>query len=462
MPLGKIYWLCIIGLFLVATSCNKEDESVSANPSSIQAYSIDGYLKDYYNKPVKGGLVSLSNGQTTVSDSLGHWSFKGLTKIITVTPTSSGAQFEPRSEIVSSSKTNLLFQDKVIQSANLPKVIDWLNAQKTQFGFVKSNFTSEQISLYDNALGALAFMALDDYASAAKIFDYFNNHIDDELVAPMGGFSQFRNLSGVPNRQSWLGDNAWLLIALNTYTLKYPTNQYQRLNTELSKWIRSLQNADGSISGGFDSNGNRIGIVTEGNLDAFNAILGYDDFHSKLLNYLKNNRYESTRNFLLCIPDNSPYRYALDNFSWGYSVLPAYSSSYLDAATGFFYTTKISTANGLEVSGYCFDADKDAVWPEGTGQMAVAYQLAGNKQKAEFLIKEMDKMVVRSIYNSNFSGIPYVSNRATGFGPDLLWQGSDMEPALSSAAWYILATHQFNPFEAGRNKTIPSADKFWN
>jgi hypothetical protein len=336
-----------------------------------------------------------------------------------------------------------------------------MHAQQLPNGLVRSSFSSPIISLYDNALAACSFMAENDYTSAAKIFDYFNNQIDQELTVPPGGFSQFRNVNSFePDNTHWLGDNAWLLIALNAYNAKIPFNPYQRLRNELTNWIRNLQNQDGSLSGGTNSSGNTILYVTEGNLDAFNAVLGYDSFHSKLLKYMAQNRFDATNKYLLCIPDNSPYRLSLDNFSWGYSTLPGYSSNYLDAAN-IFYTTKTSTANRAVVSGYCFDTDCDAVWLEGTGQMAVAYQIAGFNNKVQAILREMDKMIIPSPSNPSYSGLPYATNKATGWGGSPLWDGADTEPCISSSAWYIMTRFQYNPFTVGRNKNIPTADIFW-
>ena len=71
-----------------------------------------------------------------------------------------------------------------------------------------------------------------------------------------------------------MGDNAWLLIALNNYYSWIDTDRYDALKNELESWIRSLQDVDGGLIGGFNADGTEIGKITEGNIDAFNAVDG--------------------------------------------------------------------------------------------------------------------------------------------------------------------------------------------
>jgi cellulose synthase operon protein B len=444
---------------ILSSSCKKEDSNTKPANAS---YSVSGVVRDRIGKPMKGIKIQSDTTILATTDSNGMWQIVNLSGVHVIQPLLKRASFEPKQVTVYAAKTGIAFQNLAYESAKFKVVYDWLSAQQLPNGLVRSSFSSPIISLYDNALAALTFIALEDYSKAEKVFDYFNGRIDSELKVGSGGFSQFRDvITFQPNNNRWLGDNAWMLIALNAYSLQKPTNPYGGLRAELSDWIIRQQNADGSLSGGTNPNGQTIGLITEGMLDAFNAVLGYENFHANLLGYLGRQRWDATERQFICVPDNGPYRYALDNFSWGYSCINGIPSSMLGKAQ-IFYTTKVATANGATISGYCFDTDKDAIWPEGTGQMAVAYQISGNNMEAEKIIKELEKFVVVSPTNSQFSGIPYASNRTTAWGRDPLWQGADTEPCTSSATWFIMALKVFNPFVAGRNKQIPARDVFWN
>ena len=125
-----------------------------------------------------------------------------------------------------------------------------------------------------------------------------------------------------------------------------------------------------------------------------------------------------------------------------------------------FLTTKTAT-NGAQVTGYCFDEDKDTVWPEGTGQMALAFGLAGMNTQKDFYLAEMEKILIVSTKYSNATGFPYASNPGTAYGSDPLWTGADTKIAISGGAWYLFAKGGFNPFEVERGKNVPVEDEFW-
>jgi cellulose synthase operon protein B len=49
----------------------------------------------------------------------------------------------------------------------------------------------------------------------------------------------------------------------------------------------------------------------------------------------------------------------------------------------------------------------------------------------------------------------------TGYGGDLLWEGVNDLPCVSSAAWYIFGKLKFDPMAIGYTKNSPAEDKFW-
>ena len=348
---------------------------------------------------------------------------------------------------------------KTIQYDSL--VYEWLMNEQLYNGLLESITDNNFVSLYDNSLAALVFIAKGDTSKAEAIFDFFNNHMDSELLSGTGGFAQFRDRVGYPLAGSgrWLGDNAWLLIALNNYKAKTKSDKYDKLSQNLNNWIRQLQDADGSLWGGYDPvSGVKTNKVTENMLDAFNALPGYDSLHKNLLKYFNDVRWDDYNKVLVSSPGDF-YKYALDNFSWGYCALEDFPVSSLTFADQIFLTQDFAVSTGTVVSGYCIDIDRDDVFLEGTGQMVVAFQKAGLTDKANLYLKEIEKSIT-SVLDGTM-GIPYATNRGSGYGPDLLWEGADNLPCVSSAAWYLFGKLKFDPMAVGYIKNITAEDKFW-
>ena len=107
-------------------------------------------------------------------------------------------------------------------------VYQWLVNEQLSNGLLESTTGNNFVSLYDNSLAALAYISRGDNLKAEAIFDFFNNYVNSELLSETGGFAQFRDRYGFPLSGSgrWLGDNAWLLIALNNYKAKTKSDRY--------------------------------------------------------------------------------------------------------------------------------------------------------------------------------------------------------------------------------------------
>lgn len=348
-----------------------------------------------------------------------------------------------------------------IELSNVDLVYNWVNNMQADSGLLESAEDTDFVSLYDNALASILFIARGDFHNAEKVFDFFNARIDTELLIGNGGFHQFRNTAGGNARRIWLGDNAWLLIALNNYRQKTKSNKYDRLATELELWIRSLQNQDGSLAGGYNPDGTQIGIITEGMITAFNAVPGYDDFHRNLLLYLENERWHESESLLLTQTEEPAYQYALDLHSLSYLIFENFPPNVLDSADRYL-TIEQSTITKKEIKGYCFDEDIDVIWLEGTAQMALARAAAQQHEASSEIIGELEKNLVGSSSFSKSTGLPYTSNQGTTFGAAELWEHADLKPALSSSIWYLFSKMNHNPFFAERVKYLPIGDQFWN
>jgi len=328
-------------------------------------------------------------------------------------------------------------------------VYNWIKSNQLPNGLQKSADVAYMVSTYDNALAAITYTMMGDYDRTELIFDFFTDRIQSELNDAYGGFAQFHGLDGSiyggAIGKRWLGDNAWLLVAVNFYHDKTGTNTYSDLAEGLDSWIRSLQQEDGRLMSGYDEGGTMMGPVTEAMIDAYNAVYGYDQFHMDLLDYLEEERYDATLKVLISWPDNPTYEYAIDMSSWGYLGMNDMPVSVLGVADDKFYMTDD------DVEGYCIDEDLDAIWPEHTLQMAVAYITAGSNyyDDAENIIVNMELLMIEEA--DGYKGLPYATTQATMYGDGPLWDGVDTDRYLSSSAWYLFAIKGVNPFEPGLN-----------
>lgn len=441
--------------FFLLFSCASQDVS---NPP----YSISGTVYNYYNVGLAN--IKVYYGATTyaTTNAQGQFQIDNVTGTVILQPQDPAYTFAPNTLTVTKNSSGLTFYGAPLttESPNAAAVYQWFSTMQLPNGLLESTENSNVVSLYDNALAALVFTAKGDRLKAEKVFNFFNSRMASELDAGTGGFAQFRDAAGTPNSNRWMGDNCWLLLALNTYAATFNSTTYSTLQSHLASWIRSLQNPNGSLNAGYDANGLLNFQVTEGMIDAYNAVLGYDTFHSKLLAYLKQNRWSTSQKYLISYPGNY-YQYALDNFSWAFTAFEDFPSSTLQSSAGLFGTSKISTATDSNVTGFCFDIDKDTVWFEGTGEMVVAFQKAGLSTQANYYLAEMEKGIVSSTLYPNCKGIPYVTTIGTGYGGGLLWGGSDTNPVVSSSAWYLFGQWHFDPMAVGYAKNAPQADKFW-
>ncbi|MFS4416508.1 hypothetical protein [Maribacter sp. 2307ULW6-5] len=339
-------------------------------------------------------------------------------------------------------------------------VKNWIYAMAHPSGLLESAENTNFVSLYDNALAAIFFMEEGHRQRAERIFDFFDARMETELLAGTGGFFQFRDVTGGQGSRRWPGDNAWLLLALNQYHYRYGTHKYKELRDQLELWIRSLQEADGALVGGYNEDGTVIPKVTEGMITAFKAVPGHDHFHRNLLKYLKHHRWDEELKILLSWPENPSYAHALDVHTLGSLIFPGMAPTLLPEAQRF-KTTQTLLVNGTQIQGYCFDEDRDVIWLEGTAQMAVALNAHKDQSAKQRLVREVGASVMGSALHPGTQGVPYASNHGSNYGASPLWDHAATAPALSATLWYIFAKEGINPFFSDAPGNIPEEDRFW-
>lgn len=449
-----------ISIFMLFLSACGGDRASIPVEDIAERYTISGRVIDNFGNGIEGVEIVYTTSGAAFSDNDGNWLITELSGQHTLTTSSSDYTFSPTSFQVNSAAQHLVFTGNRVASDTEMQIFNWFNNQQLSNGLLESVENGNVVSLYDNALAAMVFMLINDFSRAEKIFDFFNARINSELSAGVGGFSQLRTRNGTPNNHRWMGDNAWLLIALNNYKARTGKVTYDNLASELRSWLSSLQDDDGGLFAGYDANNSLLNYkVTEGNIDAFNAIDGYTVFHRQILNFLERNRWNTIEKSLVAWPENPRYLYALDLHPWAYSMFNNYPVATLLSAQRFLTTQKAS--NGMQITGYCFDEDRDTIWPEGTGQMALAFGIADMQSEKQRYLNEIEHILIQSTQYSDAAGFPYASNPGTAYGADRLWAGAETKIAISGGAWYLFAQYDFNPFDPGRDKDIPESAMFW-
>ncbi|MDD5706765.1 MAG: hypothetical protein PHR35_12655 [Kiritimatiellae bacterium] len=317
----------------------------------------------------------------------------------------------------------------------------WLLRQQSAAGLVGNQEDDRLSGVYANALAAICYLRQGDRARAERIFDVFNAHAESEFKST-GGFHQMwdaRTGRPHPDSDRWVGDNAWLLIALNRYRAATGDDRYVALANRIAGWILGLQDKDGGIYSGFSRGAPMDSKSTEANLDCYAALVAHPEARARVRRWLETAAW---------VPAEKRFRMgstvdasALDGTSWGIGALgPEYAPA-LAAAESAFRRTVTTAAGGRTVTGFADLPGRDRVWFEGTGQMAVAYRVAGRDAEADFLIGEMRRAFVTSRHDPKAAGLPCFSGN-----PD--WKGGADRIFAPSQAWYLLAVWHVNPLAA--------------
>jgi hypothetical protein len=156
---------------------------------------------------------------------------------------------------------------------------------------------------YINAMAAIAFTIDGEFDRARKVFNFFESHSDpnpDVSRICAGGYPQFWDAAtGIPiqgykikdasgnvdeeqKNDVWVGDNAWLLLALEDYEQATKDNQFDGLMQQLTGWFICLQGKSippPGIYAGFQFDGEYItydsktaGKHAEGSIDVYGAL----------------------------------------------------------------------------------------------------------------------------------------------------------------------------------------------
>jgi len=334
---------------------------------------------------------------------------------------------------------------------NVEGAYAWLKSQQQPTGLVRNMTNDPFFGLYVGALAAFCYVHQGDVGRAEQMFDYLDEWRKKKWGADLShrGFPQAWNAdTGEGNEKSdrWIGDNAWLLMALNYHHAKTGSDKYKDLRNALADWLVALQDADGGIKCGFQVTGPMLFKSTEGNLDSYAALIERPEAREKIRNWLLTKMW---------IPEENRFRTgttmdatALDCGAWAVSALGRdYAACLPYVAARYEYTLPM---NGLDAQATGFGdlPGKKRVWFEGTGEMAVAYRVAGQPEMAAKILHNMDAVAVPGAMDE--VGWPY-------FNTELVKPGTSHGFFAPSAAWYLLGRWGLNPMDASSwNETATS------
>lgn len=319
------------------------------------------------------------------------------------------------------------------------KVYAWLLAQQGGGDLLGNQEDDNYSGLYSNALAAICFLHQGDVERAERIFRVYDRHRENVLLEPPGGLFQFWDAKqGTPHPTSdrWIGDNAWLLIALNHHQRKTGKQDFESLRAEIARWLISLQDKDGGIWSGYSIKGKMESKSTEGNLDSYSALIGKAAERKRIRKFLESE---------LWLPKQDRFRMgttsydpALDCSAWAVCVFGARYRETLRYAEKTFIQTQTSKANGKSIQGFGDLLGKQRIWLEGTGEMVVAYRAAGEPKKSAQFLGELEKAMIPSTLFADTVGLTCHTN-------DPAWPGGDEKIFVPSQCWYLFGTWGLNP-----------------
>lgn len=321
-------------------------------------------------------------------------------------------------------------------------VYRWLVAQQGKSGLVGNQEGEDFSGLYVNALAAICFIHQGDIKRAERIFDVLQQHCQAAFATNTpGGFHQFWDAAkGVPHADTdrWTGDNAWLLISLNYYRHRADRSDYDDMRKGIARWLISLQDDDGGIRSGFNKNGPMTSKSTEANLDCYAALAEYPESRRRVFEWLTTKMWVAGEQRLRMgsTVDESP----LDTTSWGIAALGRAFTNLLPYTEAHFIRTDDCEATGVNVTGFADFLAKRRIWFEGTGQMVVAYKVAGQHEKAARFLREMERAMILSEKLPDAVGLPCSSS-------DPAWVGATRKIFVPSQAWYLFGQWGLNPMD---------------
>ena len=336
---------------------------------------------------------------------------------------------------------------------------------------------------YDNAVAALAFIAVDDRQRAKQIVDtlvaaqqrdrfyqdgrlrnaYKSGKLDpaaSDFLLP-GSYDEATDSwqESEFDVSTHTGNVAWAMLALLGYYESYGGEEYLASAIALGEWVeqhcRDERGAGGYLGGykGWEPEPEPLQYKsTEHNLDLYAA---FARLHLLTENSTWQNRAEHAKQFVFALWDADEGKFWTGTEDDGVTiyreVVPVDAQAWTplalkEASQPYWQCLEYAEKHHRVESGFDFNRDGDGVWYEGTAQMALAYRETGQLQKAR-------KVLAMLAAGKEPSGAMPTTNRetlTTGFvqpdGNSWLYFRS---LHVGATAWTVLAEQGVNPFWLG-------------
>ncbi|MFH0880668.1 MAG: hypothetical protein V2A34_13210 [Lentisphaerota bacterium] len=341
-----------------------------------------------------------------------------------------------------------------------PLVLEWLKTMQDVSSpgrQVLPTTEDNELQTFNNALVAIAFILKGEQERAERILDFFatataRDNQDRTLQnffykGEARGFYQavaLKTQDGIqalhsPDRDRWMGDMAWLLLAYTYHEQTYSGGRYkeitQLLHELLVAWFIDSPRLPG---GGYVQHGWRKGDIRlhednghpEGNIDCYAVftLIGETEKALKIRTWLEA---EVTG-------DSQP----LDLYTWRVLAYNGARGDLLKIPDCDLRYRKTVTVNGRKATGPYHSAEPDVnnIWLDGLGHLACAFFAAGDPQRGAFYANQFDAFLMDSTLGGKHTRtLPYTANGEGGFNFD------QSKGYISVAAWYIFAKNAFNP-----------------
>ncbi len=272
-----------------------------------------------------------------------------------------------------------------------------------------------------------------------------------------------------------VGNNAWAVVALLALYRETSEASYLETACKIANFISSFRNDVGTYRGFTGGVGTpeatpslRTWASAEHNLDVYAAFSAlhrangetrWQDDADHAAEFVEA-MWDSTKNcFVAGTTDPSTRNEAagvlpVDAQAWSVLSIPDVLATH-PAALDCAETNHLNTADGF--TGFDFNDDKDGVWFEGTGQMVVAYALAGETTNADTYRAQLRNAQAAAFGDDEGLVAASHDSLSTGF---FTAGGSPFKYHrrlhAGATAWNVLAQLGVNPYYLGLPPAAPS------
>ena len=180
-------------------------------------------------------------------------------------------------------------------------------------------------------------------------------------------------------------------------------------------------------------------------MDCYAALIDYPVERSRLRDFLVNEMWVAGEGrFRMGSTVNES---SLDSCSFGVGALGSDFAAALQYAESSMPEQQACDATGSLLTGFSDFVGEERIWLEGTGQMVVAYRLAGEDSSALVYLGELSKATFGSTLFPGTKGLACHTNNPA-------WATGSTTIFVPSGAWYLFGARGFNPMAYDYAQTV--------